>query len=50
MTTQECRDYEDFLERARKEEERQNEALVKGIKEADRKRRMMDLDPWARKW
>jgi hypothetical protein len=50
MTTQECRDYEEFLESARREEAKKNETLLRGIREADRRRRMMDLDPWAKKW
>lgn len=54
LTTQESKDYEEFLERARKEEEKKAEELQKellrGVREADRRRRMMDLDGWARRF
>lgn len=49
MNSQECRDYEVFLENARKEEEKKEKALEKAIRDADKRRRMMDMDPWAKR-
>lgn len=53
MSTEESRDYEEFLEKARleeeREEERKKEALRIAIKDADRRRRNAGMDPWSRR-
>lgn len=45
----EGRDYRLFLEKARLEEKKKQDAVLKAIEEADRRRRTMNMDPWARK-
>jgi len=49
MNSQECRDYEEFLEKARKEDEKREQLLQKAIRDADKKRRTMNMDPWAKR-
>jgi len=50
VTSQESRDYEMFLENARKEEERKKKAFERLVKEAERKRKNCNMDPWVNKW
>jgi hypothetical protein len=40
-------DYELFLEKARKEAENKDKAVLKLAKEAERRRKEFNLDPWA---
>jgi len=49
LNSQECRDYEEFLEKARKEEERKEKALLRAMQEAERRRRDANMDPWTRR-
>jgi len=49
MDSQESRDYEIFLEKARKEEEKKEKALLKAAKEAEKRRRDCNMDPWTRR-
>jgi len=39
-----------FLENARKEEERKKKAFERLVKEAERKRKNCNMDPWVNKW
>jgi len=50
VTSQESQDYEIFLENARKEEERKKKAFERLVKEAERKRKNCNMDPWVNKW
>jgi hypothetical protein len=43
----EARDYELFLEKARKDAEKAEKMKLREIKEADRRRREVNLSPWA---
>jgi hypothetical protein len=45
---EECNDYQIFLEQARKEAKKRQDAILTAIEEADRKRRNMNMDPWSR--
>jgi len=40
-------DYELFLEKARREEEKKERSLLRAMQEAERKRRTGNMDPWA---
>jgi hypothetical protein len=42
----EARDYELFLEKARKDAEKAEEMKLREIKEAERRRREVNLSPW----
>lgn len=43
------RDFQLFMEKARKEEKRKHDAILAAIAEADRRRRTMSMDPWSKK-
>jgi flagellar biosynthesis/type III secretory pathway protein FliH len=45
--TKEMDDYEKFLEKARKEAEKAEKKKEKEIKEAERRRREVNMSPWA---
>lgn len=47
---EETNDYALFLASARREEEMRAAMLERAIREADRRRREMDMDPWAKRW
>jgi len=38
-----------FLEKARKDEEKAEKLKLRAIKEAERRRRVFNMDPWASK-
>jgi hypothetical protein len=46
---EEVHDYELFLERARTEEEKREKARQREIKDAQRRRQEVGMDPWARR-
>jgi hypothetical protein len=43
----EARDYELFLEKAKKDEEKAEKAKLREIREAERRRKEFNLSPWA---
>jgi len=47
ITGETSEDYETFLENARKEAEKKEKAILKMAKEAERRRREFNMDPWA---
>ena len=44
---QESRDFIEFLEKSRREEERQQEELKRKIREAERRKKSVSMSPWA---
>lgn len=49
VSSAESKDYLEFLEKARSEEKKKQEAVVEAIRGADQRRRAMNMDPWAKK-
>jgi len=44
---QDSRDFIEFLEKSRREEERQVEELKRRIREAERRKKSVSMSPWA---
>lgn len=50
ITRETSQDYEAFLENAKKEAEAKERAMLKLAKEAERRRKEFNMDPWASRW
>ena len=48
MTTKEANDYESFLAKAKKDEEKLEKKRLKEFEEAARRKREFNMSPWAR--
>jgi hypothetical protein len=49
-TRETSKDYEAFLENAKREAELKDREMLRMAKEAERRRREFNMDPWASRW
>ena len=50
FTREKSHDYEVFLENARNEAKLKEKEMLKAAKEAERRRKEFNMDPWASRW